>query len=127
MADAELFSIKGDGTDRQKINGELMTGGGVRGPVWSPNSAFIAYRADQNTDSVFELLANAAEGGQNVQLNDASAEVDSFFWSRDSALVGYVSDTNGERGGELYVVSPTGSARRKISGEIEDINPVFVW
>src|SRR5262249_2954261 len=72
-----------------KLNGALATNGDVQaGFVISPDSARVAYRADQDADSVFELYSRAIDGsGSPTKLNGtlvSGGDVNSFAISSDS-------------------------------------------
>jgi Tol biopolymer transport system component len=53
----ELFSvpIEGPASESQKLNGALVEGGNVTGWDISPDGCQVVYKADQDTDDVFEL------------------------------------------------------------------------
>jgi Tol biopolymer transport system component len=53
----ELFSvpIEGPVNESQKLNGTLVEGGNVSGWDLSPDGCQVVYRADQDTDEVYEL------------------------------------------------------------------------
>jgi len=53
----ELFSvpIEGPSSESQKLNGTLVEGGNVSDWDLSPDGCQVVYRADQDTDDVFEL------------------------------------------------------------------------
>lgn len=53
-----------------KLNPPLVTGGNVTITRLSPDGRTVVYRADQETDNVFELFSVPISGGAVVKLND---------------------------------------------------------
>jgi len=67
----ELFSVAATGGTPVRINGPLVTGGDVSPTTsrFSPDGNRAVYRADQETDNVYELYSVASTGGTPVKLN----------------------------------------------------------
>jgi len=67
-----------------KISGPLAAGGNVEAFRWSPDSEFVAYRADQDTFNVFELYASKPDGSENQKLSgdllDGGQVTANFAW-----------------------------------------------
>ncbi|RMH18792.1 MAG: choice-of-anchor D domain-containing protein [Acidobacteria bacterium] len=127
----ELFSVPIDGGPAIKLNPTLAGGrGDVRGPeqgmpnpfVVSPDSRWVAYVADQETDSVFELFSVPIDGGPAIKLNPVLAEgrgeirgadnmvAHPFRFTPDSRRVLYVADQEIVGVMELFMV-PVGGGR----------------
>ena len=76
-ASAELFQLYSADTDASgtetRLNGGLVAGGDVDGDdyVISPDSQFVVYLADQETDDLFELYRVPITGGSTTKLSGA--------------------------------------------------------
>ena len=89
-----------------RLNGPLTTGGIVRSFRISPDSARVVYRADQQTDEVYELYSVPIAGGPVTKLNGAQTaggNVDAYFVSPDAARVVYHADQQRDEVYELYL------------------------
>lgn len=98
-----------------KLNDELVFNGNVSGEdfLYSPDSARILYRADQNLNERFELFSVASNGGAVATLNtDLRSNGDvtpfGFLFSPDSSRVIYHADQDLNDQFELYSVLPIG-------------------
>jgi Tol biopolymer transport system component len=88
----ELFSSTPDGGINDVVSGPLVSGGSVEAPdppfsgaafIWSPDSERIAYRADQDTNEVFELFTSEPNGSNNTLISGVLAvggDVQTFAW-----------------------------------------------
>ncbi|MEQ8660236.1 MAG: hypothetical protein RLW62_05425, partial [Gammaproteobacteria bacterium] len=129
----ELYSVPTTGgVEPVKLNGMLVAGGSTAdanlvnpdvGFQVSPDGATVVYRADQDTDEVFELYVVAADGsGAATRLTptppnggDVLAELtyqygDGFRFSADGQRVIYRADHTTNDVVELYSVQVDGSA-----------------
>jgi len=114
----ELYSvpISGPASAGVKLNGALVANGEVLNWAISPDSSRVVYRADQQTDEVWELysvpLAGPAVAG--VKLNGGLVEGGdvntSFKISPDSSHVVYWADQDTNDVSELYSVPLAGPA-----------------
>ena len=118
------------------ISGTLITGGQVIDYAWSPDSALIAYRADQFVDEQFELFTGTPIGNRLPilisQLTLGGSDVIDFAWSPDlgvSNRIAYVADQDTVGVFELYSASPNGSSSVNISGGLTAGEEVidFAW
>jgi Tol biopolymer transport system component len=118
------------------ISGTLVNGGQVVGYAWSPDSALIAYRADQFVDEQFELFTATPIGNRLPvmisRLTLDGSDVIDFDWSPDlrvSNRVAYVADQDIVGVFELYSASPNGSSNVNISGGLTAGEEVidFAW
>jgi dipeptidyl aminopeptidase/acylaminoacyl peptidase len=69
----ELYSSLPDGSVNDKVSGPLTTdgdGGDVLEFKWAPDSSRIAYRADQDTDTVDELYSSLPDGSGNRNISE---------------------------------------------------------
>jgi len=116
---AEIFSVPISGPTGPviKLNGNLVSGGDVSIFQISPDSSRVVYRADQDTDNVFELYS-VPLGGETagIKLNSnlvSGGDVSIFQISPGGNRVVYGADQDAFTRLELYSVSingPTGSA-----------------
>ncbi len=103
-----MFTVRPDGSDNLRISGILTTGGDVTDFVWSPDSSFIAYRANQDSAVIFELYVTTPDG----RLSDTKVsgipmvgDVEPFFaWSPDSTRVAYRANQRTANAIELFTV-----------------------
>jgi Tol biopolymer transport system component len=114
----ELYSvpIAGPAAVGVKLNGPLVAGGSVsEGAAFSPNSARVVYRADQQTDGVVELYSAPSTGpaSAGVRLNPTlvpGGHVWAFELSPNSARVVYRAEQEIDDVFELYSVPIAGPA-----------------
>jgi len=90
-----------------KLNGPLVTNGDVSSDFTiSTDSSRVVYRADQETEGVFELYSVPIGGGSVTKLNDtlvSGGDVDQgFAISADSSRVVYLADQDTDEVFELY-------------------------
>jgi Tol biopolymer transport system component len=79
----------------------------------SPDGKYVVYRADQDTDRVFELYSVSLTGGSPIRLNPllpVGRSVQSFQISPDSSRVVYRADQDADEVTELYSVPIEGPA-----------------
>jgi Tol biopolymer transport system component len=131
----ELFTVEPDGGDNLRISGDfdLTTGGDVTDFVWSPNSRFVAYRANQDNVTNFELYVTTPDDSSNdtkVTGTPMIGEVDPVFeWSPDSKRVAYLADQRFAGTIELFTATPDGEENDRISGDLASGGNVgeFIW
>ena len=117
----EVFTSGPDGAQNVRISGALVAGGQVFQFTWAPDSARIAYLADQITDNILELFTSRPDGSGNVRVSGAPTAgpningVNSFAWAPDSAWLGYVSAQRSPTT-ELFTARPDGSLNPLVSG-----------
>ena len=124
----ELYSVRAAGGTPVKLNAELTfrwRGVAVEhGFQFSPDGSRVLYRADQDTDNVFELYSVPATGGTPVKLNSALT----FRWrcglgadfqfSPDGSRVLYLAEQDTNDVWELYSVPAAGGVPVKINAEL---------
>lgn len=94
----DLYSMPLHGGPRVHLNAPLVAGpiaGDVSHGAYSPDGAWIVYRADQDTDEILELYRAPAGGGAPVKLDaplGRSGDVEDFRISPDSRRVVYAAD-----------------------------------
>ncbi len=65
-----LFSVDILGeSDPDELSGTMVPGGGVEDFAVSPDGQYVAYRADQDTDGIFELFAVPVAGGDEIKVS----------------------------------------------------------
>ena len=113
----EVFSVPigGPASDVLQLNGTLVTGGDVSAYDISADSSRVVYRADQDTNDVYELYSVPIAGPADdvVQLNGTlvtSGDVSAYGISADSSRVVYRADQDTNGVYELYSVPITGPA-----------------
>jgi len=123
----ELYSvpITGPASAGVKLNGALQDGG----DLWweydiSPDGSRVLYRADQETDGVYEIYSVPVAGpaSQGVKLNGTlpdDADVLSFRISPDSSTVIYIADQETDGVKELYSVPIQGGSPIRLNHEME--------
>jgi Tol biopolymer transport system component len=130
-----------------KVNGTMVgtgtTGGDILSYQWSPNGRWLAYEADQDTDSMEELyvvdMSGATPGapvkvsGTMVGTGSLGGDITGYAWSPDSTRLAYRADQNVDNQDDLFVVdlsTGTPSAPVKVNGAFAnasmDVND-FEW
>lgn len=123
----ELFVSTVDGTSNIKVSGVQTAGSvgvGVSDDIqWSPNSAFIAYSAEQEVNGLKELFVSTPDGLVNRKISGvmvagvgAGVEPAQIFWSPDSNFIAYSARQDSTSVLELYVSTPDGLSNVKASG-----------
>ena len=119
----ELFSVASSGGTPTKLSGTLVSGGDVSpaSSRFSPDGTRAVYRADQQTDNVFELYSVLSTGGVPVKLNGTLVSAgdvvdDTFRVSPDSTHVLFIADEDTNEKFELYNVLITGGTPVKLNG-----------
>ena len=118
----ELFSVPADGSSAPvKLNGPMAVGGDV-GTVglldgklaFAPDGSFVVYRADEETDDVWELFRVPLDGSAPpVKLSTPavpSSDVYEFALSPDGTFVVYNASSPGSASGMFRVPSDGSSA-----------------
>ena len=140
----ELYASPSDSNiGNRKVSGILMVGGGVREnpPVpsgvylfgWAPDSSRLAYIADQDTVTIFELFTSTPDGAGNLKLSGPignSGDVDEFAWAPNNSKIAYLADQLTDIGVELYTTLPdvSGSFLKNSTGLVVDSNVTgFQW
>lgn len=131
----ELYSVSSFGGTPVKLNGPLVAGGDTTfytytSPIFSPDGSRVIYRADQDTDNVFELYSVSSLGGTPIKLNgplvaggDVSGNssfqsTNTFKTSHNGSRVLYAADQDTDGVNELYSVPSGGGAPVKINGPL---------
>jgi hypothetical protein len=89
-----------------KLNGPLAVGCYISNFQISPDSNRVVYRADQDTDEVYELYSVPLAGGSPVKLNGtlvSGGRVWNFQISPNSGRIVYRADQDTDEVVELYV------------------------
>jgi hypothetical protein len=117
-----LFSVEPDGSNNLRISGGLATGGNVTGFVWSPDSDFVAYRANQDSAFIFELYVTTPDGrlaDTKVSGIPMAGDVQPLFeWSPDSSRVAYRANQRTADAIELFTSTPDGQENDRVSGDL---------
>lgn len=118
-----LVAKQSQGADPIKLNGPLAPGSffDVTVPNWfSPDSANVIYRVDQDTPSVYELYSVPSGGGTPTKLNgplvaNSSVAERTYVYSPDSSRVSYVASQNEQFEFDLFTVPTTGGTPVNLS------------
>ena len=129
----ELFTVEPDGDDNLRVSGALAANGDVTNFVWSPDSDFIAYRANQDSSVIFELYVTTPDGSlSDVKVSGTPmvGDVDtSFAWSPDNTRVAYRANQRTANAIELFTSTPDGDTNDRVSGDLVSNGNVesFKW
>jgi Tol biopolymer transport system component len=89
---------------------------------WAPDGSRIAYRANQDTDNIFELYSSLLDGSVNDKVSgflEAGRNVFEFKWAPDNSRIAYTANQDSSTIIELYSSLPNGSGNGNISGTID--------
>jgi uncharacterized protein with WD repeat len=120
----ELYVNDINGGTPVKVSGVLVFGGNVElqelpppNPPftfdvfnWSPNSNWIAYIADQESDAVYELFVSTPDGTSNFKVSGSlvgNGDLIDFEWAPDSSRIAYRADGDANGVHELYTTTPS--------------------
>ncbi|MEL6195754.1 MAG: hypothetical protein AAFQ77_01705 [Myxococcota bacterium] len=134
----EAYTVAPDGTENIRVSGELVSGGDVFSIslVWSPDSSWLLYLADQDTDDVLELYTVAPDGTGNRRVNrdlvaGGRVSLPRRPWSPDSSRIVYQSDAITDGVFELFTAAPDGTEDTRVNGEIAAgrrvLTAAFTW
>lgn len=109
----EIFAIQSDGSNKRRLSGNMTTGGDANRDdfEWSPNGSQIAYKADQETNTVVELFTSNADGSgnQNATGSPNSLDISQSQWSADGVRIAYKAGADSVRissvGGNPVLIS----------------------
>jgi hypothetical protein len=119
-----------------KISGDLTqfgNDGDVFDFKWAPDSALIAYTANQETADKIELFSSPPDGSAgSVKVSATSMAgtgiADSgtaFDWEPDSSGIGYIADQNTATVDELFASLSDGDENTRLSGTLVSGGDVF--
>jgi Tol biopolymer transport system component len=121
----ELYSVPIGGGTPVRLNGPLVSGGDVLADYnikISADSSRVVYRADQDTNDVFELYSVPIGGGAPIKLNGALASGgdvwEDFRISPDGSRVVYRADQQTDQVFELFSVPVAGGTVVKLNGPL---------
>jgi hypothetical protein len=98
---------------------------------WSPDSARVAYRANQRTADAIELFTSTPDGQENDRVSgdlSSGGNVGEFIWAPDDSGIGYIADQENDEVFELFASTPNGDETANLSGsfaEDEDGDVLF--
>ena len=130
---SELFSARRDASGLPRTVSNLVDQQSeVESYAWSPDSALIAYRADQDVVGEFELYTAPPSGAVNNNISDITAtggEVRQYLWEPGGEGIGYIADQDAAGRFELYLSLPDGSDNVVVSGALAPGGSVqrFAW
>jgi Tol biopolymer transport system component len=128
----EMYSVPVGGGAVVKLNGALVAGGDVlpNDFVISPNSNYVAYIADQQTNDQYELYRVPIAGGAVLKLNAPLApgrDVDAFgtLITPDGLHVVFRADLDTDDVFDIYRVPLAGGANLRLNGTLTAGGYVF--
>ncbi len=100
--------------------------------LWSPDRAWLAYRANAESPATMDLYVISVPDGTPVKVSSSlplGQGVAFFEWAPDSSRIAYVADEDAVSRLELYTVTPTGAGRVRVSGTLVSGGAVsdFKW
>ena len=100
--------------------------------AWSPDSARVAYRANQRTAGAVELFTSTPDGQSNDRVSGnlfSGGNVEEFIWAPDSSSIGYITDQENIEVFELFASTPNGDETARLSGTVAEAGDVlfFEW
>ena len=110
-----LYSVPIGGGPQTQLNGTLTPGGMVQEFWLSADSSRVIYRADQDTDEIFELYSVPIGGGAVTRLN--TGKVLGWDLSRSSRII-YTADQLNNNVVELFSVPVDGGPPTRLSGPL---------
>lgn len=106
--------------ENKKLSGTMQPLGNVSQHKISPDSRYVVYTADQDTDGAVELFSAPIDGSSPAvrisELLPTGSSVRSFTISADSQRVVYIADQDTFDVDELYSVPITGGTPVKLNG-----------
>ena len=119
----ELYRINifGCGGVPTKINGALVANGDVASYALAPAGRAVVYRADQQSDGVYELWSAQLSGGSATKISGtmtAGGDVVTYAISPDGGRVVYRADQQSDEVDELWSVPFGGGTAVKLNGDL---------
>jgi Tol biopolymer transport system component len=115
-----------DVTNVIKVSGDRFAGFAVENDFqWSPDSALIAYRADQDTPNKTELYTTDPDGSKNNRISGtllSDGDVDEFKWDELGSSIGYLANQISLILTDLFASLPDGVANTRLSSDLVDEN-----
>jgi Tol biopolymer transport system component len=137
----ELYASFDDGANIIKLSGTMVFGGDVVDFNVSPNGIWVAYVADQDQNSLFELYVVPVDktsnesavkvsvplAGSGLKERSAGSGDYLFAWAPDSSLVAYIADADDAIAElfELFSSTPDGKEQYLISELVNVASDVF--
>ena len=118
-----LFQVPVSGGTATQLNAPLIPGGGIVDFQLSSDGSRVVYRAEQDTDNVFELYSVPIAGGTPTRISgnlvDGGIVID-FQLSSDGSRVVYTADQDTDNVFELYSVPIAGGTPVKLAPQSFD-------
>ena len=122
-----VTSIQADGRDvsfgNVRLTNSEIVSGDVSTPRISPDGSTVVYRADQDTDEVFELYSVPIGGGAVTKLSGPMAsggDVEFFRYQVTETMVVYMADQDTDGLPELYSVPLHGGTVTKLNAPLAE-------
>ena len=129
----ELFVSTPDGLSNTKVSGPGILANpsslnGVTLSVWSPNSNVIAYAANQESVSEFELFVSTPDGVTNTKVSGpmvVGGAVNSLHipqWSQDASQIIYIAFQDDAFISDLYISTTDGTSNIQLSNALGSVD-----
>jgi Tol biopolymer transport system component len=114
---------------------QVNSGGTVKEWRWRPDSARLAYVADQDTADEFELYTANPDGSLPSKVSGTmeatGSDVLDFAWSPDGTAIAYRADQRADTRNELFVTEPgSGNAPVRVNDALPsggDVSFEYTW
>ncbi len=136
LADAiELYTVRPDGTDNEKLHPDFIAGQNVVAFAWAPNASRVAYTANQSLlpPAAIELYTSFPSGVFNTRVSGDlvnGGNVDRFLWAPNSARIAYRADQITVDQFELFVTRPNQDLFDRVSFPLTALGDVridYAW
>lgn len=124
VSSGNVYSTPVAGGALLRLNDTPAPDGSVVGVSLSPDGARVVYRADQDTDEVFELYSVSVHGGPVTKLNPplvagaTAGDVGKYLVSPDGTRLVYLADQDADQVYELFGVHLPGGVPLELSGPL---------
>lgn len=121
----ELYSVLASGGSTLKINNNLPAGRSVRNYILSPNSAYVAYTADESTLNLVELFVSPVGAstptkvsGALIAAGDVYSNDSVMTFTPDSTKVIYTADDSVDEVYNIFSVNLDGTGLTQLNSAV---------
>jgi Tol biopolymer transport system component len=125
---ARIAYPSGDGVSVANVDGTgttlLVEGNGFQGLKWSPDGTRFVFHRWDPADHDYEIWVMDADGNNQLQLTDNTADDLNPDWAVDGSSLAFVSDRTGNR--EIFRMLPTGGGQVNLTNTSRNEgNPIW--